>query len=116
MLARRKRLERKVRDASYKRSVRGLPCVLSGVEGAGRCSGRVDPHHVGKPGEMKMKGYAASDYTTTPHCRGHHDDAHGERGYFADRDGDWWGRYPRWALGKTAQMMAVKRAANREEG
>lgn len=102
-----------VRDAAYKRRIRGLPCILSGVENAGHCRGRVDPHHLGEVGETKMAGYQASDHTVVPCCRGHHDDDHGHRGYFADRDDAWRERYRRWALAKAAAMLAEKDAGAR---
>jgi hypothetical protein len=101
-----------IRDQAYKALVRSLPCLLSTVEDAGQCSGRVDPDHLGKPGEAKRAGQQADDTTCVPMCRGHHGARTNHTGYFAGRTDEDRERWRRWALGKTAILVATKRRAN----
>jgi hypothetical protein len=94
------------RDPAYLDAVGGLPCILHGVEGAGLCSGRVDPDHLGPRG----LGVKADDRTAAPLCRRHHDDRHDHRGFFKAMDQAGMRHWKRLAIARTQLAIAEKRA------
>jgi hypothetical protein len=102
-----------VRDKAFKKLICSLPCLLSGWPGAGPCSGRVDPDHLGHPNEIKRAGQQADDTTCVPMCRLHHKQRTDHWGFFADWSDDQREHWRRWALGKTQLMLAEKRTGLR---
>lgn len=102
-----------IRDKEYKALIRSLPCLLSREPRAGDCAGRVDPDHLGKPGEVKRAGQQADDTTCVPMCRKHHDDRTNHTGLFADRSDEEREHWRVWALGKTKHQVAEKLARAR---
>ncbi len=106
---------RRVRDVDYMRSVRGLPCMLSGVARAGVCNGDVEADHAGDRGV----GQKADDKTCIPMCRKHHRDRTDGRGFFRGLELAEQRRWRRWAIGQTQLLIAEKRVGvcrPKEEG
>jgi len=106
---------RRERDVPYMKAVRGLPCMLSGLAGAGQCSGDVQADHAGDKRDADQgDGYRADDRTCIPMCQGHHEQRTGKVGGF----GPFFGPMSKverrhWcdvAIGKTQLAIAEKRA------
>lgn len=98
----------RVHDRDHMAIVRSLPCVLAGIEQAGPCSGPIEVDHVGDRG----LGQKSSDREVCPMCQGHHRARTDSTGYFANRSKDERARWRRWAIAKTAQMVALKLSQN----
>lgn len=117
-LARKKRLRQRrpgaprrssrVRDRDYMDVVRSLPCVLAGYPHAGPCDGPIEVDHLGERG----LGQNSSDREVCSLCRGHHRARTDHTSYFAHRTKDERARWKRWAIAKTAQMVALKLKRN----
>lgn len=99
------------RDLDYMLAVKGLPCALSGVEGAGPCRGPVEADHMGERG----LGQKSDDAEVGPLCSGHHRDRHGARGFFAALTKEERRHWCRLTIARTQHAIAEKRARARLE-
>jgi hypothetical protein len=97
---------RRERDVDYMLAVKGLPCALNSVEGAGLCSGKVEADHAGERG----LGVKAADQTCIPMCTKHHRDRTDVRGFFAPLSKDDRRHWCRLAIARTQHAIALKRA------
>lgn len=97
---------RRERDVEYMRAVKGLPCALHGVDGAGQCSGPVEADHAGDRG----LGQKADDRTCVPLCARHHRDRTDVHGFFATLTRDERRAWCRHAIARTTHAIACKRA------
>ncbi len=70
---------RRERDFQWMGLVKQLPCVLAGVDGAGRCWGGIEVDHAGGNEGLSHK---CADRETIPLCAGHHGQRTDRRGYF----------------------------------
>ncbi len=96
---------RRPRDVDHMKAVKGLPCVVRGLPGAGPCSGPVEADHMGERG----LGQKSPDTTCGAICQSHHRQRTDSRGFFANRSKEWRMDFRRWAIAKTLHMIAEKR-------
>lgn len=69
---------RRTRDTDFMLYVLAQPCVLAGIDGAGKCWGRTQADHAGARG----LGVKAPDNTCIPLCTKHHGNRTDYTGYF----------------------------------
>jgi hypothetical protein len=100
---------RRERDVDYMLAVKGLPCALSGVEGAGACAGKVEADHAGERG----LGVKAADDTCIPLCSSHHRARTDARGFFAAMSKDERRHWCKVTIARTQLAIAEKRAGLR---
>ena len=93
------------RDVEHMLAVKGLPCALSGVDGAGRCEGPVEADHAGP----RAYGQKADDKTCIPLCTCHHRHRTESRGFFASMSKEQRRHWCRITIARTQHTLAMKR-------
>lgn len=101
---------RRPRDVDYMGAVKGLPCLLSGVAGAGPCEGPVEADHAGDRGFSQK----SQDGDCIPLCAQHHRHRTGGLGgygpFFGAMTKDERRHWCRVAIARTQLVLAEKRA------
>ena len=99
------------RDFDYMGWVKTLRCLLSGLDGAGPCSGVVEADHAGLNSSLSSK---APDDTCIPLCTGHHRDRHACTGFFRGLEKDWKREWRLEAIAKTQGEYDAAKWLHRE--
>lgn len=96
---------RRERDVEHMLLVKSLPCALSGVAGAGPCSGPVEADHMGERG----LGQKCSDNECGPLCTRHHRHRTESKGFFEPMSKEERRHWCKLTIARTQLLLAEKR-------